>query len=411
MGPSILPVAPGLEGCLFWLFPTVAVAMMTSVWGQVPALPSLESSPSQYHQDYPGALEGLTSREQWYSAAIEDAFSTSGESPELDSGLVGVCDRLLELFPDDDFDLSGSDASEWVEFLLRRSGVTDAVYVPLVFTLDQASDPYTQMVSVVLSELAPLRLNRYGLAIRNSDPPVLVAVFTRRFADLAPFPMEVSPGSSHLLWGSLMQESQVPTLMVAYPEEGTMTLALAEEAGMFWSKIYFPDEPGVYTMEVLVNNDGPQVASLFPVYVGVPVQVRPVTRVLPGLDEDAPVAKLEAQAFGLLNSERSRRGLSLLKMDPGLSDSARSHSRAMAQRRRLTHTVMAGETRPPRAWTENISVSTTLSSAHLNLMSSPSHRRTILDSRSTFVGIGIVEVGGVGDTRALYMTQRFMGPN
>lgn len=365
------------------------------------------SLPSEYHQELPGVLDALSGAELAMSEALEETFAELGDRPMLDSGLVRAAQDLLALLESVPEDAEMPPVNEWAEFYLRRAGVSDALYFPVVLQPIPGETPYQTLGSLVEAELSALHLNRYGLALQEGENGLLVLLFSRRLADIAPFPIHVEPGSTQLLWGTLLQESTRPSLLLASPENGTIETVLRDQAGMFWTQVYFPEEPGEYMLEVLVHTDGPQVASLFPVYVGVPVPTRPVTRMLPGVDESAPTANLEAQAFQLLNAERVKRGLGRLVWSSSLADSARSHSRAMASQRRLTHELLSGEARPKGSYRENISLSTTLTSAHRNLVQSPSHRRTMLDSELRSVGVGIVEIRGAGDDRVLYMTQRF----
>ncbi len=363
--------------------------------------------PTEYHQEVPGVVDGLTTKELAYADALEDLFSQWGERPMLDSGLVRASQDLLDLLEDVPLDAESPPINEWAEFYLRRAGISDALTFPIVLQPEEGETPLRTLQALAEAELGALNLNRYGLATAGRNGGLLVLVFSRRLADVAPFPIQVEPGSTHLLWGTLLQEAQRPSLLMASPEQGTIETLLTAKAGMFYTQVYFPDEPGEYMVEILVHTDGPQVASLFPVYVGVPPRIRPVTRVLPGVNENAPVYELEKQAFALLNNERNKRGLPKLVWSASLADSARSHSRAMAQAHRLTHEPFASEHLPKGAYRENVSLSTTLTSSHRNLLQSPSHRRTVLDSELKSVGVGIVEIRGSGADRVLYMTQRF----
>lgn len=384
----------------------VCLVLVTALMGAMRG-DSTGPLPSEYHQEIPGVVDAMGRKDVGYCDALEDLFSQWGERPLLDSGLTKAAKDLLVLLEDLPLDVEMPPINEWAEFFLRRAGISDALYFPIVLQPEEGETALQTLGALAEAELGALNLNRYGLASGSGQGSLLVLIFSRRLADVAPFPIEVEPGTTHLLWGTLLQEARRPSLLLASPEQGTIETGLNDKAGMFWTQVYFPDEPGEYLLEILVQTDGPQVASLFPVYVGVPPRVRPVTRMLPGVNETAPVHDLEKQAFALLNSERAKRGLVKLTWSNALADSARSHSRAMALSHRLTHEPLPGDVLPRGAYRENVSLSTTLTASHRNLMQSPSHRRTVLDSELRSVGVGIVEIRGSGSDRVLYMTQRF----
>jgi len=384
----------------------LSVAVATLALSTTQNNPATTQHVSEYHSD-PDAPPVMSKKELLLCEAVDGLFVDTGEKPLPDPAISIAARDLLGLLADSHGQMEQPAINEWTDFFLRRAGVTDALFYPLLIPLLDDDSPFH--VTGVLSdiELGAMRLNRYGLAHRPGDDGLVVLIFTRRMADIAPFPVKVEPGSSHLLWGTLLQDSRDPSLLLASDELGIVESRPSQKAGMFWTQIYFPDEPGEYLVELLVQADGPQVASLFPVFVGVAPHSRPVTRLLPGVDERASVEELERQALKLINAERKRRGVKELLHNPALASSAKSHSKAMASLSRLTHEPLPGEVRLKHHYKENVSISSTLASAHRNLMKSPSHRRTILDSELAYVGIGIVESGRTEDERIIYMTQRF----
>jgi uncharacterized protein YkwD len=125
-----------------------------------------------------------------------------------------------------------------------------------------------------------------------------------------------------------------------------------------------------------------------------------------------PRADLEAQMLSLVNSERIKNGLSILKPDPELTKVARLHSVDMFQRGYFSHVSEDGKSPFDRMKEngvkftnagENLALAPTLDIAHNGLMHSPGHRANILRPQFGRLGIGIVDGGKYG----LMISQEF----
>jgi uncharacterized protein YkwD len=79
----------------------------------------------------------------------------------------------------------------------------------------------------------------------------------------------------------------------------------------------------------------------------------------------------------------------------------------MARAGRLTHVHLGAPSVLSLDYTENVSLSTSLRASHANLMSSPSHRRNLVDPAVRLCGVGIVALDNGEGNRLLYLTQRF----
>jgi len=110
----------------------------------------------------------------------------------------------------------------------------------------------------------------------------------------------------------------------------------------------------------------------------------------------------ERQLFEALNRERTAQGLSALQWDTALFKAARLHALRMANLNMLEHQLPSEsnlETRLAEASArfsviaENIAVGST-PIIHAGWMDSPGHRKNILDSRLTSVGIAAVHGQG-----------------
>ncbi len=121
---------------------------------------------------------------------------------------------------------------------------------------------------------------------------------------------------------------------------------------------------------------------------------------------------LELQMVDLINRERIKENLILLKIDTGLALVARKHSADMFSRGYFSHYSPEDQTVSDRLRQanvrfltagENLALAQTLLIAHNGLMNSPGHRANILHKSYGRVGIGILD-GGV---HGLMVTQVF----
>lgn len=134
------------------------------------------------------------------------------------------------------------------------------------------------------------------------------------------------------------------------------------------------------------------------------------------MDEDYNTNSVSAQeqiALKLLNNDRIANGLPALSMDPVLSELARIKSNDMRDNRYFAHesptygnaSAMLGTFGYAfNAVGENIAHHATVEKAQAAFMSSDGHRRNILSSSWTKVGIGVsVDAQGY-----VYVTQLFV---
>jgi uncharacterized protein YkwD len=122
--------------------------------------------------------------------------------------------------------------------------------------------------------------------------------------------------------------------------------------------------------------------------------------------------ELEAEMLILVNKERKKMDLGLLKADPEIAVTARKHSVDMFLRGYFSHYTPEGvdpfgrmRKDKIRFFTagENLALAQTLQIAHKELMESPGHRANILNPAFGRLGIGILDGGIYG----LMITQNF----
>jgi len=136
----------------------------------------------------------------------------------------------------------------------------------------------------------------------------------------------------------------------------------------------------------------------------------------PSTDEDYTtgyVGVQEENAFLLLNQDRAANGLPALQLDPALCSIARMKSNDMKTNNYFSHTsptygspsqMLSSMGYPFRSVGENIAHHATVEKAQAAFMSSTGHRKNILSSSWTKVGIGVVyDAQGF-----VYVTQLFV---
>lgn len=120
----------------------------------------------------------------------------------------------------------------------------------------------------------------------------------------------------------------------------------------------------------------------------------------------------EQIVYNLINQERSAISLGALTLDPTLCRFARMKSQDMLENRYFAHesptygnvrTMLKNAGYSFAGAGENIARYGTIEKAHVGLMSSPGHRRNILSSAWTKVGVGVV----TDKNGFVYLTQIF----
>lgn len=149
-------------------------------------------------------------------------------------------------------------------------------------------------------------------------------------------------------------------------------------------------------------------------YTPAPAPTTPPAPATGGDVFSAPMTALEQQMLGLVNQERTSRGLQPLQADAGLLKIARMKSADLIKNNYFAHNspvygspfdMMKAAGISYKAAGENLAGDSSVQSAHSALMNSSGHRANILNPAYTWVGIGIVQGGPYG-----YMfSQEFIG--
>jgi uncharacterized protein YkwD len=145
----------------------------------------------------------------------------------------------------------------------------------------------------------------------------------------------------------------------------------------------------------------PQKATLKPAAVTTPD--------IPFHDSESPA---EQRLLELANQSRRQAGVSTLTLDPGLSQAALIHAKAMLDAQQLSHRFEDEPSLPQRLADatslqldqegENVALDYDADHGHEHLMLSPPHRANLLNPAYNVVGLGVVRSGD-----RLYIVQDF----
>lgn len=252
-----------------------------------------------------------------------------------------------------------------------------------------------------------------GVAEREPDRVTVVIALSIRHLALAPVPRRLAAAGRLALEGKLLDGYAKPQLAHTQPDGRTQVTALGP--GPAFSAILELAATGRHRVELMAAGPGgPVVVANFPIYVGVPAEVR----VESAAGQGRALAPTDAQTrfLELINQERSRAGVAALKLDLELSQVALSHSEDMLKNRFVGHTsptTGSMENRISAAGivtdlaAENIGRGYSPEEIHQGLMESPGHRSAILHPDMTHVGIGIA-AKREGGRRAYLVTELFI---
>ena len=299
--------------------------------------------------------------------------------------------------------------SSHLKFLLVRHQLRDAVVQAVAFRFKDRAGFNQGMVAFLGQRAVGGGLTHYGLGVaRAAKDRVATLVLVRRQVNVET--VMASVGRPLRLCGRVLSGKR-PRVVVTAPGGAILQRAPVLPGPRFC--VRFPrGRKGIYQVEVMVDGPlGPEVAVLFPLYVGVSPPSMAVQKIYPPATKRR--TRVETRLLRLVNASRRKAGLTLLLPYRRLAKVARTHSADMHRSGFFGHlSPTQGDlaTRLTSAGldyaqaSENLAISTGPARAHDNLMRSPSHRRNIMDPRMTHVGIGVATDPEQG---ILYITQCF----
>lgn len=304
-------------------------------------------------------------------------------------------------------DTAPEGASAYLRFLLKRQGVKDAVVHGEAFNFEDQADLASRLQKHLSRRAMGGGFTHYGIGLAPFDPPSGVAtlVLLRRKVEIRS--IDAIIGKKIRICGRLLSGIN-PQVLVTLP--GGRVVQRRSRTGSRFCATFPPAHLGQYQVEIMLDGPyGPEVAALFPLYIGTAPPDLPVHKVYP--EHHRQPHLMEAQLIKLLNSTRAKAGLQPLEPSRPLQRVARDHSSDMLtsgffghispERGSLTKRLLATGLQYHHA-SENLALSTGPGKAHDSLMNSPSHRRTLLDPWMTHVGMGVAQDPEQG---LIYVTQ------
>ena len=202
-----------------------------------------------------------------------------------------------------------------------------------------------------------------------------------------------------------------PKALLASPDGSTYDISGTVNSRGLEVPLFFNHGKGRYVLQILAEDTyGTQVTNQMEVWVGQPPMrvEKPVPEAEWGIEPETQ----EAQMVELVNRYRERHGLRPLALSQRLVESARAHREDMRGGHFFGHRSPSkgelgqrtGGVPGLNSVAENIAMSVSITWAHDGLVSSPSHRRNLLNPDMTHMGIGVVTRDS-GPIRVVYVTQ------
>ncbi len=238
--------------------------------------------------------------------------------------------------------------------------------------------------------------------------------------DLQPMPRRLEPGQVLHIAGQLRGRWKDLHVLVLRPDGGSDTLKPRIEGDRLAVDVPVGDRVGA--VDVQLVGDGPGGPGKL-VQVRVEVGRAPprsyTTRLAPDENNLQTADDAARYALDLLNQDRARFSLPALQWDAQLAEIARDHSAEMRDAGYFAHRSPTTGMHTDRmtaahyrsvASAENLAHNSSVYEAEAGLMHSLGHRRNILDTDVTRVGIGVSGKDDVEGHRRWWITQLFAKP-
>jgi hypothetical protein len=306
----------------------------------------------------------------------------------------------------------------YLRFLLERYRVRDAVVLAHAVRFRAEKTLRLELLSFLRQHASSCDLTHYGLGLADPEAGgsasehVATLLLLRRRVEILSLRAQV--GQPIQICARVLSGIR-PRVLVTSPggavQEQIPPLVAPRRPGSFCLQLSRA-ERGSTQVEIMVDGPlGPEVAALFPLYLGIDPPALPVEKLFPA--ESLRQEQAEQRLLALINRSRKRQGVAPVCPARQLAAVARDHSTDMLEGGFFGH-------RSPRrgdlerrlvdaGWggvpvSENLALTTNPGRAHDALLDSPSHRKTLLDPQATHVGIGVAVDPAQG---LLYVTECF----
>lgn len=275
---------------------------------------------------------------------------------------------------------------------------------------EQARQRFVKQVQEIIGTTP---FTHYGLAVmRKGQAWYISLILLTELIELKGVSLELAQPRIQTYTGTLTHEGySSPDMLVTRPDGKVEEIKIKTmNTSQFQAEINF-DQKGLYSVEVNLKGPlGALPATNFIVAVG--TDYPRDSGIPPEQEKIASLYAAQNKMLALLNHDRTSLGLSSLKLDTVLSQAAQAHCEDMLKNKFIGHNSPSIGTPQQQAAqfsvtdlvAQNIAISRNLSNAQIELMSSPGHRKTILDPLHTHVGFGVT----AGDNGFLYLTQTFI---
>lgn len=300
-----------------------------------------------------------------------------------------------------------------LEILLQRAEIFPTDNIISAYMTDGSRSAIIQRFKEQLQDvLGNIPFTHFGLAaIQQGQSYFVSVVLITEIVTLENAPItRTAPGPQQVSGEIQLQGYQQPRFLMTRPDGQVVEVPTEVSEQRFSATIPF-DSPGLYSLEVDVQGPlGPLPASNYVVAVGedypTPIQENIQTEKIDSIE------RAQASLLELVNRDRASMGLEALRLDAELSAAAQSHSEDMVQNHFVGHNSPTHGTPQMQAArqgisdlvAQNISLSRTLERAQAELMSSPGHRKTILEPHHSHAGFGVK----TAEDGFLYITQFFL---
>ncbi len=317
--------------------------------------------------------------------------------------------------------LTGRLPPSLVTFAIHHHGIVEPS--PNVFTVqgiaaDAVPTYFAQKVSPWLQRR---NFAAFGLGRAHREGgAVWVLLLMRSRLQLKPVPRRQPLNGEFLLRGRLLGRASSAQLLVSRPSGVVTEQKFGGKRPRLRAQVECKAERGQHRIEIVADlGRGVEMLANFPVYCGVQPPEELAWQAAPLADLSAEGS--ETALLALINRDRKRAGLKMLKLDPQLQRVARKYSEEMVRTGMVAHVsaetgsvtdrLRAAGIRSPIV-AENLARSLNARSAHRGLMNSPGHRANILFKAVTHVGVGVSMDGPINEpsSRSVVVTEIFTGP-
>ena len=318
--------------------------------------------------------------------------------------------------------LGTSPPEPMLSFILRSSGAPEgSVAQMLVQVRGEDPDAIDSAIESALGA-APqgageLLLGVGEAAIESGDyDRRVVVVSARRNFSLSPTTRQLVPGETWEISGQAPSGFGKANASILYPDNSIVVLPVEIRDRAFSVEVPAGNRIGTVWVSIDgVGSEGPGKLLQLQAEVGRELP-RTLDAVLPETEYFSDIAAAEASALSCLNSDRVGQGLPELELDEELSYVARAHSTDMKEQGFFAHqsptTGLASDRLRDAGYAatrngENLAFNDSIAEAESSLMESVGHRRNIVNTSFTHVGIGLARSNGPSGGSAWHLTQVF----